>query len=131
MGPKFLASPVLLALVFDLLTPLSFLSHPRSHSCLLITYFICGRRTHWLSPFSLSSEIMGRMIRHPTFCTASPTSQECSQFQAKEAGRSPHIGTLPEKINRPPHSCIFSLHFFMEKAELSEFRCPVLPRLCK
>lgn len=85
MGPKCLASPVLLALVFDLLTPLSFLSHPRSHNCFLITDFIRGRRTHWLSPFSLSSEIMGRMIRHPAFCTSSPTSQESHQFQAKEA----------------------------------------------
>lgn len=123
MCRKFLASPVL-ALVFGLLIPLSFLSDPRSHNCLLVTYFIHESRTHLLPHFSLCSAMVGRMLRHLVCALQVPYPRRpLSSRQSRLAGH-PANRTFPENINEPSCSCIFFLYFLMEKAELSEFRGP-------
>lgn len=123
MGLKFLASPVLLALVFDLLTPLSFLSHPKKPQLPPYHLFYLWKENPLALPLLSVLRNNGKNDQTPHFLYCKSHIPGMLSVPGK--------GTLPEKINRPPHSCIFSLHFFMEKAELSEFRCPVLPRLCK
>lgn len=118
MCPKFLASPGPPALVLGLLTPISFLSDPRSHNCLLITYF---KAEPTGSPLSLHPQkwwegrsdtlIFALQVAHPR--------KPLSPRQSRLAGH-PTYGSLPERINQPPHVCSFFLHFLMGKAELSE-----------